>query len=84
MDNNKTQLDREYRFIDPDNIDTTGIEPPTGTNAECLADSLLDIIQLSMHHGMTEADVDEAMTRIQDKLAEKRRSRFRLHSKDDM
>ncbi len=79
----KKYLDREYRFIDPDNIDTTGVETPTGTNAECLADSLLDIIQLAMHHGMTEQDVDEALEKIHDVLAKSKRSAFRLISKDD-
>lgn len=79
----KKHLDRDYRFIDPDNIDTTGVEPPTGTNAECLADSLLDIIQLSMHHGMTEEDVDEALGKVHDALAERKRSAFRLHVKDE-
>ena len=70
--------ERQYRFIDPDNIDTTGIEPPKGTNAECLADSLLDIIQLSMHHGMTDEDVDQALEVVSDFRAQVRRARFRV------
>jgi len=80
---NENSLDREYRYIDPDNIDTTGVEPPQGTNAECLSDSLLDIIQLAMHHGMTEEDVDEALKKVHETLAQKQRSRFKLHVKDE-
>ena len=75
--------EREYRFIDPDNIDTTGVEPPEGTNAECLADSLLDIIQLSMHHGMTVEDVDEALAKVEDFRAQLHRKKFRVRSSLD-
>tara|TARA_R110002072_G_scaffold292348_2_gene460940 strand:+ start:656 stop:898 length:243 start_codon:yes stop_codon:yes gene_type:complete len=71
--------ERQYRFIDPNNIDTTGVEPPAGTNAECLADSLLDIIQLSMHHGMNDEDVDEALEVVQEHWAQQNRSQFKLH-----
>lgn len=70
--------ERQYRFIDPNDIDTTGVEPPEGTNSEVLRDSLLDIIQLSLAHGMSEEDVDEALAMVEDHRAHRQRSRFRI------
>lgn len=75
-------LDRDYRFINPEEINP-GTEEPEGTNAECLADSLLDIIQIALVHGMEVSEVEEALEIIQDTLAKSQRSRFKLHSKDE-
>ena len=70
---------RDYRFIDPDKIDTSDVEPFYGTNAECLSEALLDVIMVAQDSGMTEQDVDEAIHIVSDYLANQERSKFRLH-----
>jgi hypothetical protein len=80
---NKDKTPRQYRHIDPEKLDTSDIPPIGGTNADCLADSLLDIIQLALESGMTQPDVDEAMKRVTDTLADQERFRFRLHIRDE-
>jgi len=72
---------RKYRFINPDEIDTTDIGPIKGTYAECLADALMDIIQLSLESGMADSDVDKALQKVSELRASGRRSRFTLHVK---
>ena len=73
---------REYRFIDPSTIDTSDVPEIEGTNAQCLADALLDIIQLSLDSGMTPADVEEAMHIVAETRANVERARFTLHVKE--
>jgi hypothetical protein len=70
---------RDYRFIDPDKIDTSNVEPVPGTNGQCLADALLDVIMVGQDSGMTDADVDEALRIVNDYLAGQERRKFRLH-----
>lgn len=70
---------RDYRFIDPDSIDTTNVEPIPGSNGQCLADAILDIIMVGQDSGMSDADVDEAMRIVTDYLASQERNKFRLH-----
>lgn len=70
---------RDYRFINPDDIDTTDVEPIPGTNGQCLADAILDIIMVGQDSGMTDEDVDEAMRIVTDYLASQERNKFRLH-----
>lgn len=70
---------RDYRFINPDDIDTTNVNPVPGTNAQCLADAVLDVIMVGQDSGMTESDVDEAMKIVADYLASQERAKFRLH-----
>jgi hypothetical protein len=74
---------RPYRFLDPDKIDTTGMDPIEGTNAQCLADALLDVFQLSADAGFTEEELEEALTIFTDGVARRQRLKFRLHIKDD-
>ena len=74
--------DREYRFIDPDDIDTSDVGPILGTNAQCLADALLDIIQVSLASGMTNQDVEDAMQMVIAGRAALVRPKFKLHVKE--
>ena len=73
---------RDYRFIDPDKLDTSNVPHIEGTNAQCLADAILDIIQLSLESGMTAADVEEAMQIISDTRASLNRAKFTLHVRE--
>lgn len=74
---------REYRFLDPEELDTSEVGHIEGTYAECLADALLDIIQLSLASGMTESDVDEALLKVEQARADMQRAKFTLHIKED-
>jgi len=74
---------REYRFLDPDSIDTSDVPHIEGSNAQCLADALLDIIQLSLDSGMTPADVEEAMEIVSETRANVERARFTLHVREE-
>lgn len=83
MNMNPKNEKRDYRFIDPDSIDTTDVEPIPGTNGQCLADAILDIIMVGQDSGMTDADVDEALRIVTDYLAGQERNKFRLHIVQD-
>jgi hypothetical protein len=72
---------REYRFIDPDKIDTSKVGPIKGTYAQCLGDALMDIIQLSLDSGMSDEDVDKALRFVHEQRASGRRAAFTLHVK---
>jgi len=74
---------REYRFIDPKTIDTSNVPHVEGSNAQCLADGILDIIQLSLDSGMTLLDVIEAMEIVEKTRALVERPRFTLHVKEE-
>ena len=71
--------DREFRFIEPEKIDTSEMENIDGTVIDVLKDVILDIIQLAEAEGMTEDDADEAIRRVFDFRAERNRDRFTLH-----
>jgi hypothetical protein len=79
---NKDKSPRTYKHIDPENMPESTLPPYQGTNAECLADALLDVLQVAMESGMQQSDVDEAMRIVADTLAEQERHKFRLHLKD--
>lgn len=71
-------MSRDYRYIDPDNLEVEGIEEPTGSNAQCLADAMLDILQLGESEGMSKQDVDEAMRIVAETRSEMNRPQFKL------
>lgn len=79
---NQDKTPRDFKHIDPDNLPESSGPPYQGTPGECLADGILDIIQIGMQTGMTQQDVDEAMKIVMDTLAQQERHRFRLHVKD--
>lgn len=66
---NRDRTRRQYRLLEPDKLPPSNLPPPRGTNAEVLADGLLDIIQLALETGMTLRDVEEAMREVDDTLA---------------
>ena len=76
-------MNRDYRFVDPDNIDTSNVGYIEGTNAQCLADAMLDILQVGLATGMTQKDVDESLRIVQDTLADSTRASFKLHVRKD-
>lgn len=77
---NPDKTPRQYRLIDPDKLDTEDVGPPIpGTNADCLADGILDVIQVGLASGMTLEDVDTALRKVQDVVATQERFKFRLH-----
>lgn len=43
--------ERSYRFIDPEALDNEKVPEVEGTLEQCLADGLLDIIQLAESRG---------------------------------
>jgi hypothetical protein len=79
MNENPKNTKRDYRFINPDEIDTSDVEPIPGTNGQCLADALLDVIMVGQDAGMSDGDVDEALRIVHDYLAGQERNKFRLH-----
>lgn len=79
---NKDKTQRTYKHLDPENLPESVMPPYEGTNAACLADALLDVIQVTVEAGMTQQDVDDAMEIVTDTLAEQERQRFRLHIKE--
>lgn len=79
---NKDKTPRDFKHIDPENLPPSEGPPYKGTNGECLADGLLDVIQIALQSGMTQQDVDEAMKIVTYTLAVQERHRFRLLVKD--
>jgi hypothetical protein len=79
---NKDKTPRDFKHLDPENLPESDGPRYVGTNAECLADGILDIIQMALGTGMSQQDVDGAMKIVNDTLAEQERHRFRLHVKD--
>ena len=71
--------EREYRFLNPEELDVSGMDPVEGTIEEVLEDALLDIVQLAQAQGMTDDQVDYVLEKMTDDRAKKVRSRFRLH-----
>lgn len=76
---NPDRTPRTYKHIDPEALPESKGPPHPGTNAECLADGLLDILQIALETGLTQDEVDEAMQIVQNTLAAQERYRFRLH-----
>ena len=76
---NKDRTPRTYKHVDPKKLPESDLPPYRGTIAECLADALLDVIQIGMETGIGQQDVDEAMRLVTDTLADQERFRFRLH-----
>lgn len=71
---------RTYKHLDPDALPPTTHPPYRGTRAECLADALLDVVQIALESSMSQEDVDEAMTIVNRTLAMQERLRFRVHA----
>lgn len=67
-----------YRFVDPEALDTSDIGLIPGSNADCLRDSLLDIVHIALDSGMTMDDVDAALAEVVDHVAGLNR-RFKIH-----
>lgn len=78
----KHKLERDYRFIDPDELDTSNIPEISGTVEECLADALLDIIQLALEKGLARDGVERALSMVHDALARQSRAGFKLHVRE--
>jgi hypothetical protein len=72
--------EREYRFIDVDEINAMELRPVEGTCEDVLCDGLLDVIQLAEAEGMTEEEVDNVLRRIINYRAERVRKRFTMHT----
>lgn len=72
--------DREYRFIDVDEINAMELRPVEGTCEDILCDGLLDVIQLAEAEGMSEEEVNNVLQRVIDYRAERVRKRFTLHT----
>jgi len=74
---NNPDPDREFRFIDISEIDTSEMTDIEGSCVDVLKDALLDIIQIAEQQGLPEEEADEAVRR-----AKRCRRRFTLHTGD--
>ncbi len=74
------ESDREFRFIEPAEIDTSEMEDIEGSCVDVLKDALLDIIQLAEAQGMTEDEADESVRLVFEFRAQRNRRRFTLHT----
>jgi len=74
--------DREFRFLKPEEIDTSEMADIEGSTVDVLKDALLDVIQIAEAQGMSEDDADEAVRRVFDFRAQRNRQRFTLHTEE--
>lgn len=76
---------RPYKFVhvDPERLPESSGPPYIGTNAECLRDGLLDVIEIAVRSGMTLDDVDAAVAGVIEHVARMNRSRIRLCAAKD-
>lgn len=79
---NEPDPDREFRFIDVSEIDTSEMADIEGSCVDVLKDALLDIIQIAEQQGLSEEDADESVRRVIDYRARRCRRRFTLHTGD--
>jgi len=79
---NNPDPDREFRFIDISEIDTSEMTDIEGSCVDVLKDALLDIIQIAEQQGLPEEEADEAVRRVIDYRAKRCRRRFTLHTGD--
>jgi hypothetical protein len=70
---------RDYCFVDPQELDAMPLEPLDMMPEQALEEALLDIIQLSEAEGVTVMNVDAALRRIVNDRAARTRSRFVVH-----
>jgi hypothetical protein len=69
----------EYVLVDPTNLPESSGPPFRGTNGECLAAAFLDVLHVALDSGMTQEDVDEALSKTIEHVAHLNRERFRVH-----
>lgn len=74
--------DRDYKYLDPEELKKEPIIPCNETPPDALMHGLLDLIQLAESEGLDEETTDGVLRRIIDLRAKRVRSKFTILGPD--